>query len=62
VETLAELNERLAMIDAAEDAPPRERQAGDCRGMLRRRADLLLPVSAEEFDYSVTLTPQPGPE
>jgi transposase len=57
VDTLAELNERLAAIDAAEDARHvhgRTASIGECFAAER---ELLLPLPDEEFDYSITLTP-----
>jgi transposase len=57
VDTLAELNERLAAIDAAEDARHvhgRTASIGECFAVER---ELLLPLPDEEFDYSITLTP-----
>jgi transposase len=57
VDTLAELNERLAAIDAAEDARlvhGRTASIGECFAAER---ELLLPLPDEEFDYSITLTP-----
>jgi transposase len=56
-DTLAELNERLAAIDAAEDARHvhgRTASIGECFAAER---ELLLPLPDEEFDYSITLTP-----
>ena len=57
VETLAELNERLAAIDAAEDARHvhgRTDSIGECFAAER---ELLSPLPDEDFDYSITLTP-----
>jgi transposase len=57
VDTLAELNEQLAAIDAAEDARHvhgRTESIGECFAAER---ELLLPLPDEEFDYSITLTP-----
>jgi transposase len=57
VDTLAGLNERLAAIDAAEDARHvhgRTASTGECFAAER---ELLLPLPDEDFDYSITLTP-----
>jgi len=57
VETLAELNERLAAIDKAEDdrhVHGRTASIGECFAAER---DLLVPLPAEEYDCGITLTP-----
>jgi transposase len=57
VETLAELNERLAAIDQAEDdrhVHGKTASIGECFAAER---ELLAPLPAEEFDCGITLTP-----
>jgi transposase len=57
VETLAELNERLAAIDAAEDARHVHGKTADIGECFTAERDLLSPLPDEGFDYSITLTP-----
>jgi transposase len=57
VETLAELNERLAAIDAAEDARHVHGAAESIGERFAAERGLLAPPPPEEFDYGITLTP-----
>jgi transposase len=55
--SLAELNERLAAIDAAEDARHVHGQAASIGECFAAERELLAPLPREDFDYSLTLTP-----
>jgi len=57
VETLAELNERLAAIDAAEDARHVHGAAESIGERFAAERDLLAPLPEDSFDYGITLTP-----
>ena len=57
VETLAELNERLAAIDAAEDARHVHGAAESIGERFAAEKSLLAPLPADDFDYGITLTP-----
>lgn len=57
VETLAELNERLAAIDAAEDARHVHGAGQSIGERFAAEQGLLAPLPTEEFDYGLTLTP-----
>jgi transposase len=57
VETLAELNERLAAIDADEDARHVHGAPESIGERFAAERGLLAPLPAEEFDYGLTLTP-----
>ena len=56
VETLAGLNERLAVIDAAEDARCVHGKTASIGEDFAER-ELLAPLPTEEVDYGLTLTP-----
>jgi len=57
VATLAGLNERLAVIDAAEDARHVHGSAASIGERFAAERDLLAPLPGEEFDCGITLTP-----
>lgn len=57
VDTLAELNARLAEIDAAEDGRHVHGRATSIGFNFAHEAELLAPLPGEEFDCGVTLTP-----
>jgi transposase len=57
VETLAELNERLAVIDAAEDARHVHGSTASIGERFAAERELLAPLPGEEFDCGLTLTP-----
>jgi transposase len=57
VETLAELNERLAAIDAAEDARHVHGAGQSIGERFAAEKGLLAPLPADDFDYGITLTP-----
>jgi len=57
VETLAELNEQLAVIDAAEDARHVHGATASIGERFAAERELLAPLPAEEFDCGITLTP-----
>jgi transposase len=57
VETLAELNERLAAIDAAEDARHVHGAGQNIGERFAAEKGLLAPLPADDFDYGITLTP-----
>jgi hypothetical protein len=57
VETLAELNERLAVIDAAEDARHVHGSAASIGERFAVERELLAPLPGEEFDCGLTLMP-----
>jgi len=60
VADLAELNERIAGIDAAEDDRVLHGRNVSIGFDFRAEADLLGPLPAEEFDCGLTLTPKVG--
>jgi hypothetical protein len=57
VETLAELNERIAEIDRAEDDRHIQGALTSIGFNFAAEADLLVPLAEEEFDCGITLTP-----
>jgi hypothetical protein len=57
VETLEELNERLAVIDAAEDARHVHGRAESIGERFAAEKGLLATLPGEEFDYGITLAP-----
>jgi hypothetical protein len=57
VETLAELNEQLAAIDAAEDARHVHGKTASIGECFAAEQELLAPLPSEEFDCGLTLTP-----
>jgi transposase len=57
VKTLAELNERLAAIDAAEDARHVHGSTASIGERFAAERGLLAPLPGEEFDCGITLTP-----
>lgn len=60
VASLAELNEKIAQIDLAEDDRLLHGQRVSVGFNFRAEADLLAPVPFEAFDCGVTLTPKVG--
>jgi transposase len=58
VATLAGLNERLAVIDAAEDARHVHGNTASIGERFAAERDLLSPLPGEEFDCGITLTPK----
>jgi transposase len=56
-DTLAGLNERLAAIDAAEDARHVHGKTASIAESFAAERELLSPLPGEDFDYSITLTP-----
>lgn len=60
VASLAELNEKIAQIDLAEDDRVLHGRRVSVGFSFREEADLLAPVPFEEFDRGVTLTPKVG--
>jgi hypothetical protein len=57
VQTLSDLNERLAGIDAAEDARQVHGNAASIGERFATERELLRPLPDEEFDCGITLTP-----
>jgi hypothetical protein len=57
VPSLAELNERLAVIDAAEDARHVHGSTSSIGERFAAERGLLAPLPADDFDYGLTLTP-----
>lgn len=60
VESLAELNEKIAAIDLAEDERVLHGQRVTIGFNFSTEADLLAPVPFEDFDTGTTLTPKVG--
>jgi transposase len=57
VQALSDLNERLAAIDAAEDARHVHGNTASIGERFAAERDLLAPLPGEEFDCGITLTP-----